>query len=193
MDSAYCLLEEHEQEDLEVGNEDDSQSGCDDNVSVASKDECRICADTESTKGNRLISPCECTGSISKVHVECLEKWILNRPGNRAAGDNLECEICHSRYRVSLRHRLKYDMKSLCSCATFSHLFEGCFLIMSILCIIFVLYAGLPKLNEEHGQAPHKDVIILAAVIAACLMFLSLRRLFIRWHRTTSIPRVSLQ
>jgi hypothetical protein len=57
--------------------------------------ECRICGETEVSKSNRFISPCECSGSISLVHVECLERWILQRPGNRdAVGENLECEIC---------------------------------------------------------------------------------------------------
>jgi hypothetical protein len=46
--------------------------------SSRSEQDCRICRDTEC--GGRLLSPCKCDGSISRVHAHCLEKWIRTRP-----------------------------------------------------------------------------------------------------------------
>jgi len=158
--------------------------------SGGSEFECRICGETESSKHNQLITPCECTGSISKIHVECLEKWILNRPGNRAVGDNLECEICHTPYRVSLVHRLRMDLESLCSLTTFAHALEAILLLLCLGCILFILYSGLPIEDQTHPEASDRAAIVALSALIFAVVFLTLRRLFIRWHRTSSIPRV---
>lgn len=159
-------------------------------ASSASYDECRICGDDECTKQNPLIAPCACTGSISKVHVECLEKWILNRPGNRAAGDNLECEICHTRYSVSLQHRLKLDLKSLCTLSTLSHICEGFALLIAAACMLFSLLIALPVMRSSHPEQTMESTLVFVTIVTIPAIMIALRRLFIRWHRTTSIPRV---
>ena len=52
---------------------------------------CRICHEGESTA--ELISPCYCTGSMGKLHVTCLERWLGSSYMNR-------CEICGYEYLV---------------------------------------------------------------------------------------------
>ncbi|KAH9858083.1 zf-C3HC4-domain-containing protein [Lenzites betulinus] len=37
--------------------------------------QCRICLDGEAPELGRLIRPCLCKGSISYVHVKCLQRW----------------------------------------------------------------------------------------------------------------------
>lgn len=46
---------------------------------------CRICRDE--TVRDSLISPCHCSGTLGKCHVQCLEEWL-----SRANKDS--CEIC---------------------------------------------------------------------------------------------------
>ena len=40
---------------------------------------CRICM--EGKESGRLISPCECSGSVSLIHTRCLEQWLELRNG----------------------------------------------------------------------------------------------------------------
>ena len=47
---------------------------------------CRICLSNDST-GN-MISPCDCTGSMKKVHRKCLNQW------QKVKNLNGHCEIC---------------------------------------------------------------------------------------------------
>ena len=55
---------------------------------------CRICHEGES--GERLISPCRCSGSVGLVHRTCIEKWLTIV--------NIDtCELCKQKYSVT-RH-----------------------------------------------------------------------------------------
>jgi len=56
---------------------------------------CRICYQGESV-GERLISPCRCSGSVGLIHRTCIEKWLT-------MVNNDTCEICKKKYSVS-RH-----------------------------------------------------------------------------------------
>lgn len=49
---------------------------------------CRICHGDEEP----LYSPCNCTGSISFVHFDCLKQW-------QQAGGHPHCEVCGMMYR----------------------------------------------------------------------------------------------
>ncbi|KAI1788776.1 hypothetical protein LXA43DRAFT_1023954 [Ganoderma leucocontextum] len=46
--------------------------------------QCRICLDGEDPQLGRLIRPCLCKGSISYVHVKCLQRW-RNTSSSRSA------------------------------------------------------------------------------------------------------------
>ncbi|KAI0778295.1 zf-C3HC4-domain-containing protein [Trametes elegans] len=46
--------------------------------------QCRICLDGEDPELGRLIRPCLCKGSISYVHVKCLQRW-RNTSASRSA------------------------------------------------------------------------------------------------------------
>ncbi|KAH9635268.1 hypothetical protein HF086_001924 [Spodoptera exigua] len=55
-----------------------------DSLSSIGSNVCRICM----TRGReRLISPCNCKGSLANVHLSCLERW-LNQVGRN------HCELC---------------------------------------------------------------------------------------------------
>ena len=56
---------------------------------------CRICHEGESG-GERLISPCRCSGSVGLIHRSCIEKWLT-------IVNNDICELCRQKYSIS-RH-----------------------------------------------------------------------------------------
>ncbi|BES95256.1 RINGv [Nesidiocoris tenuis] len=57
---------------------------------------CRICQTAKSKE--QLISPCNCKGTLGKVHLSCLEKW-LNFCGRQ------HCEICKYHFQVTRTRR----------------------------------------------------------------------------------------
>ncbi|TFK41243.1 hypothetical protein BDQ12DRAFT_733552 [Crucibulum laeve] len=62
--------------------------------------QCRICfdgPDAEEELG-RLIRPCLCRGSISYVHLKCLQQWRNTSTSNSAF---FVCPQCHYQYRFS--------------------------------------------------------------------------------------------
>lgn len=53
-----------------------------------------------------MISPCNCTGSMKNIHLECLREWLEGKKHmketpyvNSYIWKNLECEICKSNYK----------------------------------------------------------------------------------------------
>ncbi|KAK7064290.1 RING-CH-type domain-containing protein [Favolaschia claudopus] len=61
--------------------------------------QCRIClAGVEETSLGRLIKPCLCKGSISFVHVKCLQRW---RNSSASQSAFFSCPQCHYKYRFA--------------------------------------------------------------------------------------------
>ena len=54
--------------------------------------ECRICLDSNEEDDNKLISICNCKGSLEYIHRDCAIKWIKERNGNYT------CELCKTKY-----------------------------------------------------------------------------------------------
>ncbi|XP_035439140.2 uncharacterized protein LOC118268671 isoform X1 [Spodoptera frugiperda] len=63
-------------------------------------DMCRICHGGESLSPElgRLISACSCRGTVGRVHVKCLERWLTESGKSR-------CELCGTRYATRRVHR----------------------------------------------------------------------------------------
>eukprot|EP01062_Namystynia_karyoxenos_P005786 TRINITY_DN1199_c4_g1_i1.p2 TRINITY_DN1199_c4_g1~~TRINITY_DN1199_c4_g1_i1.p2 ORF type:complete len:275 (+),score=67.23 TRINITY_DN1199_c4_g1_i1:83-826(+) len=63
----------------------------------ADKPCCRIClGDADNGAEGRLFRPCRCRGTVSHVHVNCLDKW------RRAAADRkhfYQCDLCKYKYQ----------------------------------------------------------------------------------------------
>ncbi|KAH9950429.1 zf-C3HC4-domain-containing protein [Amylocystis lapponica] len=57
--------------------------------------QCRICFEGEDIELGRLIRPCLCKGSMSHVHVKCLQRWRNTSP-NRSAF--YSCPQCGYKY-----------------------------------------------------------------------------------------------
>ncbi|KAH9600902.1 zinc finger protein [Trypanosoma melophagium] len=63
---------------------------------------CRICRDGPEIE--RLVSACECTGSVRWVHRSCLDRWRL-ASAKRNMRHVQRCEICRQPFRVAIRRR----------------------------------------------------------------------------------------
>jgi len=61
--------------------------------------QCRICLDGPDPDLGRLIRPCLCSGTVSYVHVACLQRWRNISAANVSAF--FVCPQCHYRYRFS--------------------------------------------------------------------------------------------
>ncbi|KAH8099411.1 zf-C3HC4-domain-containing protein [Cristinia sonorae] len=64
----------------------------------ADEKQCRICLDGEDPTLGRLIRPCLCKGSISYVHVKCLQRWRLSSNSRQAF---YACPQCGYRYHFA--------------------------------------------------------------------------------------------
>ena len=63
--------------------------------------QCKICLSNENSSNNPLISPCDCTGSMGLIHLECLSEWIKSRMVKKIYSNkivcywkSIDCEIC---------------------------------------------------------------------------------------------------
>lgn len=63
-------------------------------------DMCRICHGGESLTSELglLVSACSCRGTVGRVHVKCLERWLTESGKSR-------CELCGTRYATRRVHR----------------------------------------------------------------------------------------
>ncbi|KAI6229065.1 RING-CH-type domain-containing protein [Aphelenchoides fujianensis] len=72
-----------------------------DRLSTCSSDllRCRIClSSAHESKNSRLIKPCLCSGSIGRVHLHCLLRWIdLNE--RKLSRVEPQCELCGFRFK----------------------------------------------------------------------------------------------
>ncbi|XP_046810980.1 E3 ubiquitin-protein ligase MARCHF3 isoform X2 [Lucilia cuprina] len=65
---------------------------------------CRICHNSENPE--KLVSPCLCKGSLSYVHIDCLERWI-------SVSNCTTCELCQFQYNTeqTLRYTLYQSLR----------------------------------------------------------------------------------
>ena len=66
------------------------------NTSSNSSAICRICQDADKTENLKTL--CQCTGSIAKYHVSCLEKWL-------SISKTDVCELCHQHFTTKRKPR----------------------------------------------------------------------------------------
>ncbi|KAJ7706260.1 hypothetical protein B0H17DRAFT_1036442 [Mycena rosella] len=77
---------------------DDEREGRSDDER-GSEPQCRICfSGAEEPELGRLIKPCLCRGSISFVHVKCLQRW---RNSSATKSAFFSCPQCHYKYRFA--------------------------------------------------------------------------------------------
>jgi hypothetical protein len=62
---------------------------------------CRICFCEGGEEDNPLITPCNCSGTMKYIHLQCLQQWLKTKLHTRVTGSCisilwkvLECELC---------------------------------------------------------------------------------------------------
>jgi hypothetical protein len=80
---------------------------------------CRICYEEEdpiSNFGNPLVQPCNCSGSLKYIHLNCLKHWLNTKScSNLFKNENysvflvepVQCEICKTKFPDFLKHKDK--------------------------------------------------------------------------------------
>ncbi|KII93894.1 hypothetical protein PLICRDRAFT_36113 [Plicaturopsis crispa FD-325 SS-3] len=69
----------------------------DTDIPAVEEKQCRICLDGPDPDSGRLIRPCLCRGSMTYVHVQCLQKWRTSS----GTSNHFECPVCKYRYRYA--------------------------------------------------------------------------------------------
>jgi hypothetical protein len=52
------------------------------------------------SKGNLLITPCKCSGTVKYIHEECLKTWIISQEGDIDEG---QCELCKTQFLMEFK------------------------------------------------------------------------------------------
>ena len=150
--------------------------------------DCRICL--ESAPRDQLVEPCECSGTSAFVHVECLERWVVERGSCR-------CEVCkapyadsaltpHGRRRIAEMERLRLEWPqhrdedealmlhppTLASPATRRLLFLSS---ISLLAVIFVLAQDDGATLGPHSRPELTDLEAERYMVELGLLSLSYR------------------
>ena len=78
---------------------------------------CRICYLEEESSENPLIQPCECSGSMKYIHLDCLKRWLYTSIFIKIESNNdsclylkkpAECELCKTKYPDIIFHNGKF-------------------------------------------------------------------------------------
>lgn len=67
---------------------------------------CRIClGDDDLFPENPLVTTCKCAGTMSMIHVKCINEWLNSKRETRVSATThsyqwtiLECELCQTKF-----------------------------------------------------------------------------------------------
>jgi hypothetical protein len=123
---------------------------------------CRICIETVETQD--VFSPCACSGSIARVHLECLSQWISTRSKDQIPqAADLICELCKSPYQINLERHSRIDLQKLTGTWLMIYLLPLSFLVSIS---VFILTAGL--------SVNWKLYMMLGVILWSCMTILLL-------------------
>lgn len=70
---------------------------------------CRICLSDTHTRKDPLISPCQCSGSVKFIHLNCLKEWLKSKLETSSSGKSMIyfwasplCELCKGKFPLSI-------------------------------------------------------------------------------------------
>lgn len=94
---------------------EDAQTICSSNGSTISlnKPFCKICHVGSAKNGDKLISPCKCSGTMQYIHCGCLLKWL--EISNRTNEKPMSCELCAHEYTWHKKFNYKEARLPRCS------------------------------------------------------------------------------
>lgn len=141
---------------------------------------CRICHDDN---GAELISPCRCSGTMSMIHKQCLEKWLSH-------ANYCHCELCGFQYNVvkssqgvsrwlcndkSSHHARNFGADLVCFC-----ILTPLALVSSYLCALSAYFYLIPENSKPKGVLEATGLLFLSVFLILCYaLWLSLT---LRYH-----------
>jgi len=152
--------------------------------------QCRICLDgTESERElGRLIRPCLCKGSISYVHLKCLDKW---RSMSASTSAFFACPQCHYRYRFARTRIVGLATNSVIVGGLSGLLFTLLVMIASYITTFFISVFEAPSYYHPFYSGPFEvaqDLVTAAFRVMKDGDMASILEDNIRQPSTTSTP-----
>lgn len=94
---------------------EDTQTICSSTGSTISLNRpfCKICHVSSTKNGDKLISPCKCSGTMQYIHCGCLLKWL--EISNRTNEKPMSCELCAHEYTWHKKFNYKEARLPRCS------------------------------------------------------------------------------
>ncbi|KAF0696730.1 Aste57867_12532 [Aphanomyces stellatus] len=133
---------------------------------------------------NPLISVCACSGSVGKIHTQCLKAWIKSR--RIPIRDALACELCKTSYRVTLRRRIMCDGEHACSFLACIYLVAGLMLVSSSTAVLWMVW----KLSLSVKKPRDLPLLVSAVAVVAISALVALWKLYVRWMSASSVVLV---
>ncbi|XP_034565063.1 E3 ubiquitin-protein ligase MARCH3-like [Notolabrus celidotus] len=137
---------------------------------------CRICHEGGSQE--ELLSPCECSGSLSSVHRSCLERWLS------ASGTSF-CELCQHQFTVQRRSRSLLEwLQSRCLRQEKRTLLGDlvCFLLITPLASVSGWLCLRGAIDHFHSSSRMEAVGLIALTVALFTIYLFWTLVSLRYH-----------
>lgn len=107
-------LKDSSAHDMEDSEDADAKTICSSVSSLSlNRPFCKICHLGSSKNGDKLISPCKCSGTMQYIHCGCLLKWL--EISNRTNEKPMSCELCAHEYTWHKRFNYKQMQFPKCS------------------------------------------------------------------------------
>ncbi|CAJ1070992.1 E3 ubiquitin-protein ligase MARCH3-like [Xyrichtys novacula] len=157
----------------------DSQLRLDANAKLCSMSEtsmCRICHEGGSQE--ELLSPCECSGSLSSVHRSCLERWLS------ASGTSF-CELCQFQFTVQRRSRSLLEWLQNQSLRQEKRTLLGdlvCFLLITPLASVSGWLCLRGAIDHLHFSSRLEAMGLIALTVALFTIYLFWTLVSLRYH-----------
>lgn len=129
---------------------------------------CRICLEPE-TRGNELIHPCKCTGTVRFIHEECLKAWLVSQADDM---DQAKCELCKTPFKMQLTLARKCTPREACSDGFTQCLFVPLLLaVLGMLILIIYLLSDKYLVNADSGeQRSYTAALVVTCVLSALVI-----------------------
>lgn len=98
----------------EIEQSEDAQTICSSSSTLSlNRPFCKICHIGSTKNGDKLISPCRCSGTMQYIHCGCLLKWL--EISNRTSEKPMSCELCAHEYTWHKKFNYRHMQLPKCS------------------------------------------------------------------------------
>ena len=116
---------------------------------------CRICHMTErETPTLRMLRPCLCTGSLSLVHLQCLNQWR-----STSAAAQYKCSVCKYEYKIKKSFLATLLLnENFIFYSTYMSIFVSIYLLGWLIRIVDALFVGVDVFKRLYTYTNHVPI-----------------------------------